>query len=387
MLAGVAAALHVGKLPPAIVALQQAMGISLLQAGFLLSLMQLAGMTVGLAFGVLADGLGLKRSMLSGLLLLGLASLLGAASQGVVMLMVLRAIEGFGFLLVVLPAPGLLRQRVPLERLNLMIGVWGGYMPFGMASALLLGPWCIGALGWRGWWVLLGAMALGMALWLWRGVPSPPVRSAAAAPWLQRVRRTLAVPGPWLVALAFATYAGQWMSVIGFLPTVYAGAGVSGAEAGALTAAVAAVNLLGNLSAGRLMHRGAAPTRLLQIGFATMGLMALAAFASVDGVELPAPWRFAAVAVFSGVGGIVPATLFALAVRLAPGEDTIATGIGWLQQWSSFGQFAVPPLVAWVAGRAGGWQWTGVVTAACALTGWLLARRMARLLRPSAAPR
>ena len=71
VLAGVSAALHVGKLPPAIVALQQAMGVSLLQAGFLLSLMQLAGMTVGLAFGVLADGLGLKRSMLIGLLLLG----------------------------------------------------------------------------------------------------------------------------------------------------------------------------------------------------------------------------------------------------------------------------------------------------------------------------
>ena len=49
VLAGVSAALHVGKLPPAIVALQQAMGVSLLQAGFLLSLMQLAGMTVGLA--------------------------------------------------------------------------------------------------------------------------------------------------------------------------------------------------------------------------------------------------------------------------------------------------------------------------------------------------
>ena len=391
VLAGVSAALHVGKLPPAIVALQQAMGITLLQAGFLLSLMQAAGMTLGLAFGVLADGLGLKRSMLVGLLLLGAASLLGGTATGVPALMALRAIEGFGFLLVVLPAPGLLRQRVPPEKLNLMLGVWGGYMPFGVATALLLGPWCIDALGWRGWWGLLGGVSLAMAAWLWRGVPAPLLRSAAApaaaSTWLQRVRRTLAAPGPWLVALAFATYAGQWMSVIGFLPTIYAGAGVAAASAGALTAAVAAVNMLGNLSAGRLMQRGVAPTRLLQTGFVVMGLMAVAAFAQLPGIEVQVLARFGAVLVFSGVGGIVPATLFALAVRLAPGEDTIATGIGWLQQWSSFGQFAVPPLVAWVAGRAGGWQFTGWVTAGCALLGWWLARQIGQLLRGAATTR
>lgn len=42
--AGVVAALHVGKLPPALPVLKDVLGISLLQAGFLLSLVQLAGM-------------------------------------------------------------------------------------------------------------------------------------------------------------------------------------------------------------------------------------------------------------------------------------------------------------------------------------------------------
>jgi MFS family permease len=390
VLAGVSAALHVGKLPTAIVALQQSPGVTLLQAGFLLSLVQLAGMTAGLAFGVLADGLGARRSMLIGLVLLGLASLLGAAAQGVAALMVLRAVEGFGFLMVVLPAPGLLRRCVPVARINPMMGVWGAYMPFGTAAALLAGPWCIAAFGWRGWWGLLGGASLLMAALLWRSVPAPVRRSAgtdvAASPWLRRVRRTLAEPGPWLVALAFAAYAGQWMSVIGFLPTVYTRTGVSATAAGALTALVAAVNMLGNLAAGRLMHRAVAPSRLLQTGFATMGLMALAAFSSVGGSELPLALRFAALLVFSSVGGIVPATLFALAVRLAPSDDTISTGIGWLQQWSSFGQFALPPLVAWLAGRSGGWQWTGWVTAACALAGWLLARRIGRLLHMAPRP-
>ena len=56
VLAGVSAALHVGKLSPALPALQQVMGMSLLQAGFLLSLVHLAGVLFGLAVAHLAGG-------------------------------------------------------------------------------------------------------------------------------------------------------------------------------------------------------------------------------------------------------------------------------------------------------------------------------------------
>jgi len=118
ILGGVAAALHVGKLPPAIPALQSALGLSLLQAAFLLSMVQGAGMCAGVAFGALADALGLKRSMLVGLSVLVVASVLGGASDHVALLLVLRAVEGFGFLLVVLPAPGLVRRLVPSERMS-----------------------------------------------------------------------------------------------------------------------------------------------------------------------------------------------------------------------------------------------------------------------------
>jgi len=185
--------------------------------------------------------------------------------------------------------------------------------------------------------------------------------------------------------MTFAVYAGQWLAVIGFLPTLYLQAGVSGAATGALTALAAAVNMLGNLASGRLLHAGVKPTRLLNIGFATMAMAALAAYAAIDGVMLPPTLRYAAVLLFSMVGGLIPATLFALAVRLAPSEHTLSTTIGWMQQWSALGQFAGPPLVAWVASRVGGWQWTWAVTGSCALIGLLLVRRIAALLRGSAA--
>jgi len=380
VLAGVSAALHVGKLPPAIAALQAAMGLSLLQAGFLLSTVQVAGMTAGLAFGALADALGFKRSMLLGLGLLALASAAGGVAQDLSSLLLLRAVEGFGFLLVVLPAPGLIRRLVVPQQLSRMLGLWGTYMPFGAALALLIGPVWIGAFGWRAWWWALSGLSLAMALWLAWAVPAIGATSRPL-PWAGRLRQTLAAPGPWLVAMTFAVYAGQWLAVIGFLPAIYLQTGVSGAATGLLTALAAAVNMAGNLVSGRLLQAGARPTRLLAIGFITMGLAAAAAFAAVDDAPLPPLLRYAAVLVFSAVGGLIPATLFSLAVRLAPSEQTLSSTVGWMQQWSAFGQFVGPPLVAWVAARSGGWQWTWVVTGACSLLGLLLAARIAALLR------
>jgi MFS family permease len=148
-----------------------------------------------------------------------------------------------------------------------------------------------------------------------------------------------------------------------------------------LTALAAAVNMVGNLVSGRLLHGGMRPTRLLAIGFVTMALAAAAAFAAVDGASLPPVLRYVAVLLFSAVGGLIPATLFSLAVHLAPSEQTLSSTVGWIQQWSALGQFGGPPLVAWVASRSGGWQWTWVATGACALLGLLLTARIAVLLR------
>lgn len=376
---GVCAALHVGKLAPAIPALQQALGITLVQAGFLLSLVQLAGMSTGIAFGAVADALGLRRSLLLGLAVLTAASTAGAFADSAPALMALRAAEGFGFLLVVLPAPGLVRHLVAPQRLPVMLGLWGAYMPFAVAMALLLGPLAIQALGWRGWWLLLAGLTALMGGWLWRRVPDPAATAqpAPALAWSQRLGATLAAPGPWLLALAFGCYSSQWLAVVGFLPTVYAQAGVGGAAVGVLTAAVAAVNMLGNMGAGRLLHRGLAPTRLMVIGFATMGLGALLAFAPLG---LPALLRYAAVLGFSMVGGLIPGTLFALAVRVAPDARLLSSTVGWMQQWSAFGQFAGPPAVAWLASRIGGWQWTWVATGACTLGGLALSAAIGRLL-------
>lgn len=381
VLAGVSAALHVGKLPPALPVLQDMLGLSLVQSGFLVSLVQLAGMGLGLLVGLAGDTLGLRRCMVAGLLVLSAASVAGGFADSATSLLALRACEGFGFLLAATPGPSLIRRSVAAGELDAKLGLWGAYMPLGTALALLAGPWLLPHMGWPGWWWLIACGSLLMALWVWLAVPADPRPPAAGrGVWAERAGATLRTPGPWLLALSFAMYSGQWLAVIGFLPTIYAQAQISSMVAGALTALAAAVNMVGNIGAGRLLRAGVAPRSLLRMGFATMGLGA--AFAFLPALDAGPLSRYVAILGFSLVGGLVPATLFALSVRLAPSSHTVSTTVGWMQQCSAVGQFAGPPLVGWVAKQAGGWQWTWAATGLCCIVGLALAERIDRLLRP-----
>ncbi len=393
--AGVCAALHVGKLPPALPVLQDALGITLVQAGFLLSAVQIASMTLGLAVGLSVDSLGLRRSMLVGLGLLSFASIRGGFVGDAQSLLFLRALEGLGFLLVVMPAPALIRRTVNASQLSGRMGWWGTYMPTGSALALLLGPWVIAGLSWPAWWWLLGAVAALAFVAVWLCVnevhasatavhtpasTSSPELGGAGQTWPQRLTLTLKSPGPWLVALTFAVYSSQWLAVVGFLPTVYAELGLTAGVAGVLSACVALANVSGNILSGRLLQRGWHAQRLLSIGFACMALGAVGAYAVWQGEGLPTALRFACVVMFSAVGGLIPGTLFSCALRLAPSEGTVSTTVGYMQQLSALGQFAGPPLVAWVAASAGGWQWTWTVTATLSLAGAVLAHFIGRAL-------
>lgn len=380
--AGVCAALHVGKLPAALPALREALGISLVQAGWLLSLVQLAGMTLGLAVGLGAERWGARRLMVAGLVLLSFSSTVGATAEDAHLLLASRALEGLGFLWAVLPAPAVLRRLLPSgEAQSKALGAWGAYMPLGTALALAVGgPWAAAG-GWRSLWVALAGLSLAAAWALSRAVPDDarvrPVAGASAA----RLRATLGCAGPWLVAGAFLAYSSQWIAVIGFLPTVLADAAVPAAYAGPAAALVALVNMTGNIAAGRGLARGRPPGQLLVLGFGAMALGAAWAFApTLDGAL-----RAAGFLLFSAAGGLVPGTLFATAVRVAPRPDTVAVTVGWMQQGSAFGQFVGPLAVASAASATGGWQVTPWLTGAAALAGVGISLALSRRLRTRAA--
>ncbi|MBV5345675.1 MAG: hypothetical protein JZU63_09225, partial [Rhodoferax sp.] len=81
----------------------------------------------------------------------------------------------------------------------------------------------------------------------------------------------------------------------------------------ALTALAAAVNMLGNMASGKCLQKGISAALLLAVGYAAMAIGSFAAFG--PWTESSAEWRYAGVLLFSCVGGLVPGTLFSLAVR------------------------------------------------------------------------
>ncbi len=363
--AGIVAAMHVGKVAPAIPVLQAELGLTLVQAGWLLSLSQMAGMLTAVFIGMFADGFGLRRSLLTGLTLLGALSLLTGMATTAPQLLSLRAVEGAAILLVIVPAPALLRTLVDPAQLSTAMGFWGTFMPAGTASALLLGPVLMANTGWAMWWGALGGLALSMAVLFAWGVPSASHRSLTFDKG--RLVAVLRTPQVWRVALAFACYSGQWLVVIGFLPTLLQSGGVSAAAAGTMAAAASGANILGNLMGGRLLQRHVPSQKVLTIGFAAMAVGATVVFATP--ATTPVAIKLAAVLLFSGVGGMIPGSLFSLAVKAAPSDDTASTALGWTTQMSMLGQFAMPPLVASLATAHGGWGLSWVVTGGLCLVG------------------
>lgn len=381
--AGMMVAMHVGKVSVAIPSLREALGISLVQAGTLLSMSQMAGMLIAVFVGMFADGWGLRRSLVSGLLLMGVASSLGGGASGIVGLLGLRVVEGVAFLLVVVSAPALLRQVVAPQRLAQIMGVWGTFMPGGTAAALLLGPWVLSHWGWQAWWQLLGALSLLMAVIcarvLWPLAGGSGLRSGGFGVHGQRLLQTWRNPGTWWVALSFGLYSSQWLVVIGFFPTLLQAAGIGASVAGAVTAAVSVVNIFGNVLGGQLLHRGWRVHHVLGSGFVVMASCAVVIF---DGFG---PWppvlRMVAAVVFSGLGGMIPGALFSLAVRVAPSEQTVSTSLGWTTQMSMVGQFIMPPTAAALAQAVGTWQWTWVLNLGAAALALSLIARLTRGLK------
>ena len=151
---GVAASLHVGKVPPALPALRDELDLGLVTAGWVASIFNLIGATLGIASGLAADRLGARRVLAAGLLFLIAGSVCGAAADSGIALLGTRVLSGLGLVTVAVAAPGIIVAVAPPRDHGLALGAWSIYMPAGMAIAMLSAPLVLPGLGWRGLWLV-----------------------------------------------------------------------------------------------------------------------------------------------------------------------------------------------------------------------------------------
>ena len=351
--AGAAAAAYMTKTAPALPALRDELGLTLVESGLIATMFNLMGMAVGMLAGVLCDRFGHKRPALAGLWVMAAGGLMGAASGGFASLLFSRFVEGVGFVLFAVTAPALMSAAAatPRERAR-ALGIWSAYMPTGGTIALLAAPALIAAWGWRGLWAASAAAAAVAAVLFARVVPRPPHGPVSS---LRLVMEALAARGNLVMALLFLCYVAQWTSVMLWLPTFLVDEhGVSTAVAALATALMVLVNAPGNVLAGWLLSHGVARGRLIIAGAAIAAVCEAGMFADA----LPAALRYGLVLVFSLGTGVIPGSIFAGLPVHARTPQHIATGNGIVMQGSNIGQFIGPMVLAWLASRAGTWDVT-----------------------------
>jgi MFS family permease len=363
--AGIVGAFQVGKAAMALPALRADLDIGLVAAGWVLAIFNLIGVAAGMVIGALIGRWGDRRMVLLGLLLVAAASLAGAAAPGIVFLLATRFVEGIGFLMVVVGVPSLITRLTRPDDLKLALGAWGAYMPVGQAIMILAAPLLLVPFGWRGLWIANALLLVLFAAVLARAtaaLPSQTMRPTLSL--LRDLRDTVTASGPLLLAAIFGCYSMQYLAVMGFLPTILIereGLGI--ATAGGLAALAVAMNGLGNLAGGVLLQRGTPRWFLVASAGCAMGSAALAIFTAS-----PPLWAsYALYLVFSGMGGLLPASVLGAVPLHAPSRHLVATTNGLVVQGSNLGQVIGPPAVGALAGAIG-WSWTPLLIAPAAVS-------------------
>ncbi|HZY14301.1 MAG TPA: MFS transporter [Beijerinckiaceae bacterium] len=160
--AGIVAACQVGKafiaMPLIIVDLKIGVDVG----SMILAVVALIGAIGAMPVSMVLRRLGAGRARIFGLVAIGIGSAIGAIAADAPILIFSRAIEGLGLLATVLVIPDLLQQTVAPRDRDLMLAIWGSYMPIGTVLMLLLGP-ALPEIGWRTLWAFNAILPIAYA--------------------------------------------------------------------------------------------------------------------------------------------------------------------------------------------------------------------------------
>ncbi len=375
------AAFQIGKAIIALPLLQGApLYLSLRETGLVISSLAIVGALLAMPLGLLVSRFDARKVLCAGVAVLALTNFAGGFTTGLGLLLASRVVEGIAVVVLLICASSVVgRQAAPRER-DLAMALSSTAVPSGIAL-MMLGATVAASLGypvsWQLLWQLNGWLAVTSGVVLWLCLPAMPAMPALAstAPgsgaW-NAIRSVAQAQGAQLIALCFATYAMIYFAFSGFLPLLLRDLlGLSARQAGYVSAAIVAVNVLGNISAGALMRRGVAPRWVVGAGF-TIGAVCISL---LFWVPLPMQASVAVAMLMTGGMGSIPGALTAGAPKAAPSAALVPPTIGFMLQGSYVGQL-LGPLAAGVLAQAGGWTTVAWMLLALAACGVWLARKL-----------
>ena len=378
ILASVIVGFAVGKVPPTIGLVSDEFALDKVTAGWLASIFFAFGAGFGVLTGMTGGRFGARALLLAGVLVLGLSGIVGALATGGAMLLAIRVVEGISFACVVSSAPKIIFDATRPDDRDLALGIWSGYMPGGMALAMVVAPFLAEPLGWRTIWWLCGAAAILAAALVVVGTtrsrwPEQPRRDPDAGFDWAGARATLPVGALWLYGGAFLLFTVQWFAIAAWLPTFLTETQGRGPVGAALfSALVVGMNVTGNLFGGWLLQSGV--PRWTLVGAANV-LMAVTGTLILTGF-VPDDAKIPLAIVFSAGSGMLPAAAYSGAAVHAPKPDLGAMANGFMVQGAAIGMLLGPPLMAIVVGGLGSWEAAWWCMLICPAIGLVVSARL-----------
>lgn len=379
--AGIVAATHIGKLPPAMPEIRLALDAGLVTGGWIASMISCTGFALGVVAGTIADRLGQRQVLIAGLIAMTLGSLMGAFAQSGEMMLFSRFIEGLGYTAATITGAGMITHVTADGDRKWALGIWSSYVPVGfsimlIAAALILETW-----DWRTLWIASSVITIiwaGIVYRVTAGWRRRENTGIAANSLLRNISVCLSSRGALLVSACFALYAAQHISMMAWLPTymheVY---GSGRLAAAALPAIVLLFNAGGNWLSAWAMGRGMTTWLLLALGAIGMGLTQIGIFSA----DVPDGGRLAFALLFGIFGGMIPAAALGSVAIYTPSPAQIGTMNGLMVTGTNTGMLFGPPAIAAVRATTGSWNdivWLVVALAAVGLVCGLMSRALER---------
>ncbi|WP_055494240.1 CynX/NimT family MFS transporter [Streptomyces sp. TP-A0356] len=361
--AGVTAAMGLGKFSVATDSLRGDLRIGLGELGWVISAVTAVSALLGTPVGLRLGRMSTRVILVAGTWTVAVAGAAGALATSLGGLLPIRAVEGVGYLMVVIACPTLVVRLCAPRDQSRALALWGTFVPVGLALSTALGGAVGEAVGWRGWMLVVAGITAVPAVVLTFtriGVEVPgaplPQRPKGARRRLRHARPVI------LLALGFCMASLVTVAIFALLPTfLERELGRSGSDAGATAGLISLVSVGGGLLIGWLLHRN--PDRRPVL---LCSLLAVVAAWTAFRPGGPAALFLAGATVISAINGILVGMILALVPRLVddPGEIGLANGI--VTQGGSLGSLLGPPLFNL---GVEDWDWTAV--------GWLTTVGMA----------
>ncbi len=349
---GALSGINIAKLAPSIYTLAAEFGLNLAQIGALASIFTVIMVVAGSLIGGVVIGIGAKRVLLAALLVACLGNIVSLFGESVESLFFGRAIEGISLVALTLTAPTILAEHTALAHRGWVMGIWGGFMPFGCAFAIISAPYLIEQGGWQLVWQAGLVFSIFVCFLGWLFIPNDtrPMRRYFD---IVTFRRAVRLPLLTFIGLSFACHSLVYQTLIQFTPLITESfAGYNPTEGAFITGLFCLMNFCGNLIAGRALQRGRKPAHIIRFIFSVVPLL-LIALILFSGSSLLLILLLNLVGLVTG--GSAP-IFFYLVSRSNQDPKNLPVFVAWTFQIQGLGMLVGPALVGWVVDITQNWS-------------------------------